>query len=241
MEACRTSSAWRPSSPAHAARPRPVPRHPRRLRRRAAAHRRGRRDLLPPEHLLQLRPDPRGRGAGRGVLALGHRRVGLVHGRRAAPATHRQRQVVQQGRRIRFIKNKIMRTDEHAVYGPFADDFVGYEEPHDVREVLEWRPYLPYTGALGEMVLSSGKSVYMHEKGADGIIDISPFTCMNGIVTEAVYPLPQRGPRRPADPHLLLRRHPGRPGARRRDLHRARAHLPAPQAQDPALPGLLQV
>ncbi|MBN2445701.1 MAG: hypothetical protein JXO22_03190, partial [Phycisphaerae bacterium] len=25
-------------------------------------------------------------------------------------------------------------------------------------------------------------------KGADGIIDISPFTCMNGIVSEAVYP-----------------------------------------------------
>ena len=59
----------------------------------------------------------------------------------------------------------------------------------DVREVLEMSlPYLPYTGALGEMVLSSGKSIYMYEKGADGIIDISPFTCMNGIVTEAVYP-----------------------------------------------------
>ena len=58
-----------------------------------------------------------------------------------------------------------------------------------MRDVLEMsKPYLPYTGALGEMVLSSGKSIYMYEKGADGIIDISPFTCMNGIVTEAVYP-----------------------------------------------------
>jgi len=27
----------------------------------------------------------------------------------------------------------------------------------------------------------------MHGKGADGIIDISPFSCMNGIVSEAVY------------------------------------------------------
>jgi len=90
---------------------------------------------------------------------------------------------------IRFIKSKIMARDEHALYGPFADDFVGYEEPHSVTEVLERSyPYLPYTGALGEMVLSSGKSIYMYEKGADGIIDISPFTCMNGIVTEAVYP-----------------------------------------------------
>ena len=30
--------------------------------------------------------------------------------------------------------------------------------------------------------------MYLARKGADGIIDISPFTCMNGIVTEAVYP-----------------------------------------------------
>ena len=42
------------------------------------------------------------------------------------------------------------------------------------------------------MVLSSGKAIYLYHKGADGIIDISPFTCMNGIVTEAVYPVVQR-------------------------------------------------
>lgn len=106
-----------------------------------------------------------------------------------------RRRLTEEGRRfgkdnaIRYIKSKIMRADEHALYGPFADDFVGYEEPHSVREVLEMSfPYLPYTGALGEMVLSSGKTIYMYGKGADGIIDISPFTCMNGIVTEAVYP-----------------------------------------------------
>jgi len=94
---------------------------------------------------------------------------------------------------VRTIKSHIMRRDEHAIYAAFHDDFVGYEEPHDVRDVLRRSlPYLPYTGALGEMVLSSGKAIYLHEKGADGIIDISPFTCMNGIVTEAVYPALQR-------------------------------------------------
>ncbi len=93
----------------------------------------------------------------------------------------------------RYLKSRIMRSDEHALYGPFADDFVGYEEPEDVGQVLELSfPYLPYTGALGEMVLSSGKSIYLYGKGADGIIDISPFTCMNGIVTEAVYPSLQK-------------------------------------------------
>ena len=93
----------------------------------------------------------------------------------------------------RYLKSRVMRSDEHAMYGPFADDFVGYEEPEDVGQVLELSyPYLPYTGALGEMVLSSGKSIYLYGKGADGIIDISPFTCMNGIVTEAVYPSLQK-------------------------------------------------
>lgn len=78
--------------------------------------------------------------------------------------------------------------DEHAITGPFKQDFVGREEP-DVYEVFEYaRPYLPNHGALGEMVLSVGKAAYLAKHGTDGIIDISPFTCMNGIVSEAVYP-----------------------------------------------------
>jgi len=99
------------------------------------------------------------------------------------------------GRRISLemlaakAKNAIQRNDERRLLAPFAEDFRGYEEPHDIlTEVLQpgW-PYLPADGALGEMALSVGKSVYLYEKGADGIIDISPFSCMNGIVSEAVY------------------------------------------------------
>jgi len=88
-----------------------------------------------------------------------------------------------------LIKNKVQRMDEEMLLRPFAEDFAGYEEPHDLdHDVLGpgW-PYLPADGALGEMVLSVGKSIYLYEKGADGIIDISPFSCMNGIVSEAVY------------------------------------------------------
>ena len=87
------------------------------------------------------------------------------------------------------VRDAFQRRDEDALLKPFAEDFVGYEEPHDLyRDVLEpgW-PYLPADGALGEMALSIGKSIYLHRKGADGIIDISPFACMNGIVSEAVY------------------------------------------------------
>jgi len=88
-----------------------------------------------------------------------------------------------------LVKNAVQRRDEQRLLEPFADEFVGYEEPHDIyADVLEggW-PYLPADGALGEMVLSVGKSVYLHNKGVDGIVDISPFSCMNGIVSEAVY------------------------------------------------------
>ena len=86
------------------------------------------------------------------------------------------------------LTSHIQHSDEKALLAPFEDDFVGYEEP-PIEEILElaW-PYLPTGGALGEMVLSVGKAAYLAKHGADGIIDISPFTCMNGIVSEAIYP-----------------------------------------------------
>ena len=38
------------------------------------------------------------------------------------------------------------------------------------------------------MVLNVGKAICLAKTGVDGIVDISPFTCMNGIVSEAIYP-----------------------------------------------------
>lgn len=87
------------------------------------------------------------------------------------------------------IKTHMQHRYEQALLAPLAEDFRGYEEPHSVREVLQLaEPYLPAEGAIGEMVLSTGKSIYLQGKGADGILDISPFTCMNGIICEAIYP-----------------------------------------------------
>jgi predicted nucleotide-binding protein (sugar kinase/HSP70/actin superfamily) len=86
------------------------------------------------------------------------------------------------------LRSYIQRSDEQALIAPFREDFVGYEEP-EIEEILElaW-PYLPVCGAQGEMVLSVGRAAYLALHGADGVIDISPFTCMNGIVSEAIYP-----------------------------------------------------
>jgi predicted nucleotide-binding protein (sugar kinase/HSP70/actin superfamily) len=90
---------------------------------------------------------------------------------------------------IAKLKNHFQRKDEHKLTSIFHDDFKGYEEAEDIKIILENSvPYLPYYGCLGEMVLSAGGSVYLYEKGVDGIADISPFTCMNGIASEAVFP-----------------------------------------------------
>lgn len=87
-----------------------------------------------------------------------------------------------------WLRCRVQRRDEHFLLEPFHEEFKGYEEP-DIDEILaNARPYLPPSGALGEMVLNVGKAVYLAKKGVHGIIDISPFTCMNGIVSEAIYP-----------------------------------------------------
>ncbi len=87
-----------------------------------------------------------------------------------------------------WVRQRVQKHDEHVLIEALAEDFKGREEP-DIYEILDCaRPYLPREGAFGEMVLNVGKVVYLARKGAAGIIDISPFTCMNGIVCEAIYP-----------------------------------------------------
>jgi predicted nucleotide-binding protein (sugar kinase/HSP70/actin superfamily) len=82
----------------------------------------------------------------------------------------------------------VQKRDEQRLQQPLAELFIGAEEA-EIDELLALsEPYLPWEGALGEMVLSVGKAAYLQQKGADGVIDVSPFTCMNGIVSEAIYP-----------------------------------------------------
>ena len=86
------------------------------------------------------------------------------------------------------LRSRIQHADEHTLRSLFVEDFAGYEEP-EIDEVLKLaQPYLPFPGAEGEMVTNVGRSAYLALHGADGIVDISPFTCMNGVVSEAIYP-----------------------------------------------------
>jgi len=87
------------------------------------------------------------------------------------------------------LRNIFQKKDEHALVSLFREDFAGHEEPEDFGDILRnAEPYLPAEGASGEMVVNIGKAVYFAQKGLDGVIDISPFTCMNGIICEAIYP-----------------------------------------------------
>lgn len=91
---------------------------------------------------------------------------------------------------IARVKQFIQHMDEKKLYNVFKNEFLGYEEPEKVEITLSLaNPYLYAETAIGETILSVGKAVYLYGKGADGIIDISPFSCMNGIVSEAVYPV----------------------------------------------------
>jgi predicted nucleotide-binding protein (sugar kinase/HSP70/actin superfamily) len=91
-----------------------------------------------------------------------------------------------------MLRNRIVHwiqsRDEHALLKPFHEDLAGYEEPDIVDILNHSEPYLPAIGSHGEMVTNVGKTICLCRKGVDGVIDISPFTCMNGIVCEAVYP-----------------------------------------------------
>lgn len=99
------------------------------------------------------------------------------------------------GRRLSFamleakLRDRVQHADEAALRAPCVEDFRGYDEPEGIEIILHAaEPYLPQSGAAGEMVLSAGKVDYFFRRGVDGIIDISPFSCMNGIVSEALYP-----------------------------------------------------
>lgn len=88
-----------------------------------------------------------------------------------------------------YVKEAFQRRDEHALAAPFHHLFEGREEPSRIGLLMDLsEPYLPSEGVYGEMVMNTGKTVYYWQKGCDGIVDISPFTCMNGIVSEAIYP-----------------------------------------------------
>lgn len=93
-------------------------------------------------------------------------------------------------RRLRSrLSARIQHRDEERIAAPFAAMLADRREPQHVADLLKLaHPYLPAAAGLGEMTLSLGRAAWLQQHGAAGVLDISPFTCMNGIVSEAIYP-----------------------------------------------------
>lgn len=98
------------------------------------------------------------------------------------------RRLVSVGGLQAWLKARVQHRDEHQLLAPFGQAFEGYREPTATEAIAAAQPYLPVDGAFGEMVLNVGRAICLARAGVDGIVDVSPFTCMNGIVSEAVYP-----------------------------------------------------
>ena len=105
-----------------------------------------------------------------------------------------ERKLRETGKRASFsmvgakLRRWIQGWDERALLAPFGKIFDGREEACVETLLAHSSPYLPAHMALGEMTLNTGKAVAFYRAGCDGVVDVSPFTCMNGIVTEVIYP-----------------------------------------------------
>lgn len=87
-----------------------------------------------------------------------------------------------------LVRNAFQRWDEERILSSLKEIFKNRKEAR-VETLLQYaRAYLPHEKAMGEMTLNTGKAIAFYRAGCDGVIDASPFTCMNGIVTEAIYP-----------------------------------------------------
>ncbi len=85
-----------------------------------------------------------------------------------------------------FLKGRIQRKEEHRLFELFRGSIRNLEEP-PISETLDLaRDYL-HPSFEGEAILSIGKSRDFFRKGAAGLVNIMPFTCMPGTVVNSLF------------------------------------------------------
>ncbi len=93
------------------------------------------------------------------------------------------------GRLDHFLKalaqDLIQKWDERRLEHPLRDRIKNLKEPSALKIIKDVSPYLHYS-FKGEAVLSIGKAIDFINKGASGIINVMPFTCMPGTVVSAL-------------------------------------------------------
>jgi len=86
---------------------------------------------------------------------------------------------------IDWLKDRWQKRVEHKIHHALKDGLRNDDEPPVERIFQYSNPFL-YRTVEGEGVLSVGKAIDFIEKGASGIINVMPFTCMPGTNVSAV-------------------------------------------------------
>lgn len=87
------------------------------------------------------------------------------------------------------LKQAYQNRIEHKLWALFDDVLDEDPDEEEMEKLLSHaKPYLPERAGRGEMILSIAKTIHLQQNGAAGVVDISPFGCMNGIVSDAIYP-----------------------------------------------------
>lgn len=84
-----------------------------------------------------------------------------------------------------FITDELQKLMEHRLTRSFNHSLKAYGEPRTEEIIKHATPYL-HPSFEGEAILSVGKAVDFARKGASGIINTMPFTCMPGTIVNAV-------------------------------------------------------
>ncbi len=81
--------------------------------------------------------------------------------------------------------DRIQKRDEHRLGDAFMGSKHYPKDPEILKIVLNARPYL-HRAFRGEAILSVGKTIEFIQKGAAGVLNVMPFTCMPGTITNAL-------------------------------------------------------
>jgi predicted nucleotide-binding protein (sugar kinase/HSP70/actin superfamily) len=86
---------------------------------------------------------------------------------------------------VTWIKDRVQKKDEHRMMEIFKGYVRKLHEPTTEEVIDLGLPYI-HDSFEGEAILSVGKAIDFVDKGASGIINAMPFTCMPGTVVAAV-------------------------------------------------------
>lgn len=86
---------------------------------------------------------------------------------------------------LALARDMVQKWDERKLEHPFKNSIKNLKEPSTLKVLRYAAPYLHHT-FKGEAILSLGKAIDFIKKGASGIVNIMPFTCMPGTVVAAL-------------------------------------------------------